>query len=184
MKGARRLFGSLTEAAPAPAEAAVRGLAEQLHASARARLGRALALLHVDTGSCGGCEIQIRAARGAVHDLARFGLGFVASPRHADVLLVTGVLTHAMHAPLRAAWEAMADPKWVVALGDCALDGGLFRGSYAASGGTQAALAVDLTIPGCPPAPARIVEGLRALVEVNAPPLARPPPPARRTPPR
>lgn len=146
----------------------IASLAGRLAAAAQERLGRGLAIMHVDTGSCGGCELELRALSGIVYDLERFGLRFVASPRHADVLLVTGPLTRNLVEALRQAWIATPDPKWVVAVGDCAVDGGVFKGSYAVMGGIDPAVTVDLTISGCPPAPERILAGLRALLEANA----------------
>lgn len=143
-------------------------LVTRLDAAAQTRLGRSLALRHVDTGSCNGCELELRALRGVFYDLAQYGLRFVESPRHADVLVVTGPLTRNMREALEAAWDATPDPKWVVAVGDCAVDGGVFRGSYAVEDGASAAVPVDLTISGCPPTPARILAGLRALLEANA----------------
>jgi len=142
-------------------------LAAHLDATARVRLGRSLALCHVNTGSCNGCELELRALRGVFYDLERYGLRFVANPRHADVLLVTGPLTRNLRGALEQAWDATPEPKWVVAIGDCAVDGGVFRGSYAVLDGTGQAIPVDLTITGCPPAPARILSALRALVEAN-----------------
>jgi len=146
----------------------IASLAGRLAAAAQERLGRGLAIMHVDTGSCGGCELELRALSGIVYDLERFGLRFVASPRHADVLLVTGPLTRNLVEALRQAWIATPDPKWVVAVGDCAVDGGVFKGSYAVMGGIDPAVIIDLTISGCPPAPDRILAGLRALLEANA----------------
>jgi len=154
---------------PAPADpAATASLAERLDAAAQDRLGRSLALRHVNTGSCNGCELELRALRGVFYALEQYGLRFVDSPRHADVLLVTGPLTHNLREALEAAWDATPEPKWVVAVGDCAVDGGVFKGSYAVLGGTGASVPVDLTISGCPPTPARILAGLRALLEANA----------------
>ncbi|WP_158921880.1 NADH-quinone oxidoreductase subunit B family protein [Acidisphaera sp. S103] len=143
-------------------------LAARLEAAAQARLGRGLAIRHVNTGSCNGCELELRALNNVLYDLERFGLRFVESPRHADVLLVTGPLTRNLRTALEQAWDATPDPKWVVAVGDCAVDGGVFKGSYAVLGGTGLAVPVDLTIGGCPPPPARILAGLRALLEANA----------------
>lgn len=143
-------------------------LAGRLEAGAQTPLGRSLALLHIDAGSCGGCEVELRALRRAVYDLERFGICFVASPRHADVLLITGPVTRNMVEALELAHAAMPDPKLVVALGDCAVDGGVFKGSYAITGGVGTTLPVDLLISGCPPAPERILAGLRALLEANA----------------
>lgn len=146
-------------------------LAERLEATSRRRLGRSLSILHIDTGSCNGCEAELRALTGALYDLERYGLTFVESPRHADILLVTGPLTANLRDALEQAWDATPDPKWVVALGDCAIDGGVFKGSYAVLGGVGISVPVDLTIGGCPPSPARILAGLRALLEVNRGPL-------------
>jgi len=147
---------------------ATAALAARLNAAAQARLGHSLSIRHVDAGSCNGCELEMRALRGAVYDLERFGLRFVESPRHADVLMVTGPLTRNLSDALEATWYATPDPKWVVAVGDCAVDGGVFKGSYAVLEGIAAALPVDLTISGCPPSPARLLAGLRALLEVHA----------------
>jgi Ni,Fe-hydrogenase III small subunit len=153
--------------APVDAETAV-SLAGRLEAASRARLGRSLAIRHVDAGSCGGCEIEVRALTNIIYDLERFGLTFVTSPRHADVLLVTGPLTRNLVEALEQAWTATPDPKFVVAVGDCAVDGGVFKGSYAIAGGVGTTLPVDLLISGCPPSPERILAGLRALLEANA----------------
>ena len=154
---------------PAPVDdAATQALVERLAAAAQLRLGRSLAIRQVDAGSCNGCELEIHMLNSIVYDLERFGLRFVASPRHADVLLVTGPVTRNMHEALVRTWQATPDPKWVVAVGDCASDGGVFRGSYAISGGVDAAVPVDLTIRGCPPTPAQLLDGLRSLLEANA----------------
>jgi len=149
-------------------EETVASLAERLQAASQRQLGRSLALLHVDTGSCNGCEVELRALNGPLYALERHGLRFVDSPRHADVLLVTGPLTRNLRQALEQAWDATPDPKWVVAVGDCAVDGGVFKGSYAVLGGTGNGVPVDLTISGCPPSPARLLAGLRALLEANA----------------
>ena len=143
-------------------------LAARLEAAGQTRLGRGLAIRHVNTGSCGGCELELRALSNVFYELERFGLQFVESPRHADVLLVTGPLTRNLRKALEQAWDATPDPKWVVAIGDCAVDGGVFKGSYAALGGTGLCIPVDLKIGGCPPPPARILAGLRSLLEANA----------------
>jgi Ni,Fe-hydrogenase III small subunit len=155
---------------PGPVDAAtVESLAERLNAASQARLGHGLAIRHVNTGSCNGCELELRALTGVLYDLTRFGLRFVDTPRHADVLLVTGPLTQNLRQALEQAWDATPDPKWVVALGDCAVDGGVFKGSYAVRGGTGTSVPVDLTISGCPPSPSRILSGLRALLQANSP---------------
>ena len=157
--------GSLTEPAPAPDEAALAELATKVDRAAQARLGRSLAIRQVDAGSCNGCELEIHALSNAFYDLERFGLRFVASPRHADVLLVTGPVTKNMRQALERTWNATPDPKWVVAVGDCALDGGMFRGSYACVGGVSEVVPVDLHIKGCPPSPTDLLKGLLALLE-------------------
>jgi Ni,Fe-hydrogenase III small subunit len=155
----------LTEPAPDPDDAAAAELAAALDASARVRLGRSLAIRQVDAGSCNGCELEINALNNAFYDLERFGLKFVASPRHADVLLVTGPVTKNMREALERTYRATPDPKWVVAVGDCADDGGLFVGSYACVGGVGAVIPVDIHIKGCPPSPLQILKGLIALLE-------------------
>src|SRR6476661_8692113 len=152
--------GPLTEPAPAPDEAALAELAQSVERVARRRLGRSLSIRQVDAGSCNGCELEIHALSNAFYDLERFGLRFVASPRHADVLLVTGPVTRNMREALERTYRATPDPKWVVAVGDCALDGGCFAGSPAIVGGVGDVVPVDLHVGGCPPAPATILKGL------------------------
>jgi Ni,Fe-hydrogenase III small subunit len=159
--------GPATLPAPAPDPATTDMLAERLAAAAQTRLGRSLAIRHVDAGSCNGCELEIQMLTSVIYDLERFGLRFVASPRHADVLLVTGPVTRNMQAALLRTWQATPDPKWVLAVGDCAIDGGVFKGSYAVSGGVAGAVPVDLSIRGCPPTPAQLLDGLRCLLEAN-----------------
>ena len=154
----------LTEAAPPVDDAAAHELAAALDRTARRKLGRSLAIRQVDAGSCNGCELEINALNNVFYDLERFGLKFVASPRHADVLLVTGPVTKNMREALERTWAATPEPKWVVALGDCAKDGGVFAGSYACIGGVAAVVPVALHIPGCPPSPQRILAGLIALL--------------------
>ena len=154
----------LTEPAPEAAEAAMAEFAAALDRLSRQRLGRSLAIREVDAGSCNGCELEINALNNAFYDLERFGLHFVASPRHADVLLVTGPVTKNMREALERTYRATPDPKWVVAVGDCALNGGLFAGSYAIVGGVDAVVPVDLHIPGCPPSPLDLLKGLLALL--------------------
>src|ERR1700716_868528 len=159
------LKSPLTEASPGPDDAALKELAASVERAARRRLGRSLSIREVDAGSCNGCELEIHALNNAFYDLERFGLGFVASPRHADVLLVTGPVTRNMREALAQTWAATPDPKWVVAIGDCAIDGGVFKGSYAIDGGIDTAVPVDLTIRGCPPTPTAMLRGLLALLE-------------------
>ena len=156
--------GPLTEPAPKPDETMLAELAVSLDRAARARLGRSLSIREVDAGSCNGCELEIHALGNAFYDLERFGLRFVASPRHADVLMVTGPVTKNMREALARTYNATPDPKWVVAVGDCAADGGLFAGSYAVSGGVNTVVPVDLHVRGCPPPPTEILKGLIALI--------------------
>jgi len=160
--------GPVTEPAPAADEAALAALAGRLDGAARRRLGRSLSIREVDAGSCNGCELEIHALNNAFYDLERFGLRFVASPRHADVLMVTGPVTKNMAEALRRTYVATPDPKWVVAVGTCALDGGLFAGSYAVVGGVSKVVPVDLHIRGCPPSPTALLSGLLALLEHSA----------------
>ncbi|WP_407165803.1 NADH-quinone oxidoreductase subunit B family protein [Bradyrhizobium sp. ORS 111] len=164
----------LTEQAPRPDDAALAELAGLVGQTARRRLGRSLSIREVDAGSCNGCELEIHALNNAYYDVERFGIRFVASPRHADVLLVTGPVTKNMREALERTYNATPNPKWVVAAGDCARDGGCFAGSYAVVGGVSAVVPVDLHIPGCPPPPLAILRGLLALlVEVDSDIAAR-----------
>jgi len=160
--------GPLTEAPPARDDVALAELAASVERAARRRLGRSLAIREVDAGSCNGCELEIHALNNAFYDLERFGLRFVASPRHADVLLVTGPVTRNMREALLRTYNATPDPKWVVAVGACAKDGGIFAGSYAVTGGVSAVVPVDLHIAGCPPTPTQLLQGLLGLLEGGA----------------
>jgi Ni,Fe-hydrogenase III small subunit len=155
----------LTESPPADDDPELLALAATVKAAAERTLGRSLAIRHVDAGSCNACELEIHALGNAFYDLERFGFRFVASPRHADVLLVTGPVTLNMREALRRTYDATPAPKWVVASGACAADGGVFAGSYAiAGGGASSVVPVDLVIPGCPPSPAALLKGLLALM--------------------
>jgi Ni,Fe-hydrogenase III small subunit len=158
----------LTEPRPARNVALEAELIERLAATSRRALGRSLSIRQVDAGSCNGCELEIHALNNVYYDLERFGLRFVASPRHADVLLVTGPVTRNMRQALERTYNATPDPKWVVAVGDCGFDGGVFAGSYACVGGVSAVIPVDLHIRGCPPTPVALLQGLLALVEQHA----------------
>ena len=158
------LQNPVTEAAPSVEDAALAELANSVDRAAKRRLGRSLSIREVDAGSCNGCELEIHALQNAFYDLERFGLRFVASPRHADVLLVTGPVTKNMREALERTYNATPDPKWVVAVGDCAADGGIFAGSYAVAGGVSNVVPVDLHIRGCPPSPIEILKGLIALL--------------------
>ena len=160
------VHGPLTESPPTADDAALAELAAQVDRAARQRLGRTLSIREVDAGSCNGCELEIHALNNVVYDLERFGLRFVASPRHADVLLVTGPVTTNMREALERTYNATPDPKWVIAVGDCARDGGVFASSYACTGGVSEVLPTDLHIPGCPPSPVALLKGLLALLEV------------------
>ncbi len=151
---------------PVPDEVS-RALAERLDAAAQARLGRSLGVFAVEAAGCGGCSLEVAALAGPHYDLERFGLRFVASQRHADVLLVAGALGRNMGEALERALACVPEPRWVVAVGECAADGGPFRGSYAVTGGVAEAVPVDLLIPGCPPTPAQVLEGLLALLSAQ-----------------
>src|SRR5260221_6326609 len=166
-------------AAPPPDEAHLAELARRLDERARARLGRSLSIREVDAGSCNGCELEIPPLPTPFYDLGRFGLPFVASPRHADVLMITGPVTRNMREGLERTYSATPDPKWVVAVGNCAVDGGLFAGSYAVIGGVSAVLPVALHIQGLPPAPIQLLCGLLRLSQTGLPPC-RPAPGSRR----
>lgn len=162
----KAIFGwTLTEKPPAVDEDGLAELAKTVQGSARRRLGRSLSIRQVDAGSCNGCELEIHALGNAFYDLERFGFHFVASPRHADVLLVTGPVTANMREALERTYAAMPNPKWVVAAGDCALNGGLFAQSYGVTGGVGAVIPVDLHIKGCPPSPRDLLAGLLTLMQ-------------------
>ena len=154
----------LTESAASLEDAELAALAAEVREGALARLGRGLSIRQVDAGSCNGCELEIHALGNAYYDLERFGLKFVASPRHADVLLVTGPVTRNMREALERTFAATPAPKWVVASGACARDGHVFKGSYAIVGGVADVVPVDLHIPGCPPSPRTLLKGLVALM--------------------
>src|SRR5437660_6971891 len=159
------LQSPVTEAAPSVEDAALAELAGSVNGAAKRRLGRSLSIREVDAGSCNGCELEIHALNNAFYDLERFGLRFVASPRHADVLMVTGPVTKNMREALARTYDAPPDPKWVIAVGDCAVNGGIFADSYAVAGGVSNVVPVDLHIRGCPPSPMNLLKGLLALLE-------------------
>lgn len=162
----RKIFktGVVTETL-APSDDEVHELVREVDARARKLFGRALAIREVDAGSCNGCEIEITGLTSPVYDSERFGIHFVASPRHADMLLVTGPVTRNMETPLRKTYEATPDPKLVVAVGDCAQTCGVFRGSYAVAGSVDQIIPVDVFVPGCPPEPAAILRGILAALD-------------------
>jgi Ni,Fe-hydrogenase III small subunit len=156
-----------------PGDHALIQVRRALDERARALLGRAVAIREVDAGSCNGCELEISGLTGPVYDSERFGVRFVASPRHADLLLVTGPVTRNMAVPLRKTWEATPDPKLVVAVGECARTCGVFRGGYAIVGSVDAVVPVDVFVDGCPPEPADILRGILRALEQWPPRPAR-----------
>ena len=158
----------LTERAPAIDDPELIALAAEVQIASNASLGRSLSIRHVDAGSCNACELEIHALGNAFYDLERFGLRFVASPRHADVLLVTGPVTRNMREALERTHASTPAPKWVIASGACAIDGHVFKGSYAIAGGVADVLPVDLRIPGCPPNPKALLRGLLAVMQGRA----------------
>jgi Ni,Fe-hydrogenase III small subunit len=161
----RSLFATpVTIPAPTPGEPMLEELHFTLAAHARRLFGRSLTIREVDAGSCNGCELEIHALNNAIYDVERFGIKFVASPRHADVLLVTGPVTHNMKVALERTYAATPDPKWVVAVGDCAAGCGVFQGSYAVVGAVDQVVPVDLHIRGCPPRPIELLKGLIGLL--------------------
>jgi len=155
----------VTLAAPTAADVAFDETARALEARARRLFGRAITIREVDAGSCNGCELEIHALNNAVYDVERFGIRFAASPRHCDVLMVTGPVTHNMKVALERTFAATPAPKWVVAVGDCASGCGVFEGSYAVVGAVDKVIPVDLHIKGCPPRPIDLLKGLIALME-------------------
>jgi Ni,Fe-hydrogenase III small subunit len=162
--------GPATEAGPTAGDPELEELGRALRREAGRRLGKSLSIREVDAGSCNACELEINALSNAYYDVERFGIRFVASPRHADVVLVTGPVTKNMREALERVYSATPDPKWVVAVGECACTGGLFRDSYACVGGVAEVLPVDLKIHGCPPRPIELLRGLLALLQKNARP--------------
>ncbi len=153
-------IGIVSEPAP-KADEGLR-LRDGLQDQIRTVLGRALCIRHVDAGSCNGCELEIHALNNPIYNLEGLGIKFVASPRHADLLLVTGPVSRNMEVALRRTYEATPDPKLVVALGDCGCTGGIFGESYASCGRVSNVIPVDVAIPGCPPRPVRILQGILA----------------------
>jgi len=161
------LNAPLTEVSPRVDDPVVVTLARELDTAAQRRLGRSLSIRTVDAGSCNGCELELNALNNAFYDLERFGLRFVASPRHADVLTVTGPVTGHMRQALERTYDAMPRPKWVVAIGRCARDGGVFAASHSCLNGVHAVVPVDLWIAGCPPTPLDLLKGLLTLLQRN-----------------
>ncbi|MDF9393303.1 MULTISPECIES: NADH-quinone oxidoreductase subunit B family protein [Methylococcus] len=164
--------GVLTEKVPKPPspgigvaerEEAIEQVGRALKGIVDKRFRGSLAIRQVDAGSCNGCELEIHALNNVYYDVERFGVHFVASPRHADVLLVTGPVSRHMEAALKRTYEATPDPKWVIAVGDCGACGGEFGVSYASCGAVSNVIPVDLAIPGCPPSPLALLQGLLSL---------------------
>lgn len=151
--------GIKTEAPPAPDDA-LRVVSRELDTVVLKHFGRALAIRHVDAGSCNGCELEIHAMNSAYYNLERLGIKFVASPRHADMLLVTGPVSRNMEEALRHTYDATPEPKLVVAIGDCGCDGGIFGESYASCGRVANVIPVDVAVQGCPPTPLAIMQGI------------------------
>jgi len=165
----RRIFrtGILTEPPPEPAAGARREV-ERLHDELLAVLGRALTIREVDAGSCNACELEVHALNNPYYNLEGRGIKFVASPRHADMLLVTGPVTKNMENALLRAYECTPDPKLVVAVGDCGCNGGVFGESYASCGAVERVVPVDVRVPGCPPAPLALMQGILAAVRKSS----------------
>ncbi len=161
--------GVITE--PPPADSTFTTLGGELKRGLSRHFRGSIAIRHVDAGSCNGCELEIHALNNAFYNVERYGVHFVASPRHADVLLVTGPVSRHMEAALRRTWEAMPDPKWVIASGTCACEGGEFGISYASCGAVENVIPVDLRIPGCPPSPTALLSGLLQLMQT---PIVKP----------
>src|SRR6478736_6879354 len=155
--------GILTEQPP-ETDGALRVISERLQAGVLRWFAGALTIRHVDAGSCNGCELEIHAANNPYYNLEGLGIKFVASPRHADLLLVTGPVSRNMEEALRRTYDAMPEPKLVVAIGDCGCDGGVFGENYASRGRVSNVIPVDVAVPGCPPEPAAIIQGILTAV--------------------
>ena len=157
--------GIVTEPLPDAAEAEIRVVGRRLEEAVRKRFRGSLTIRQVDAGSCNGCELEIHAINNPLYNCERFGIHFTASPRFADLLLVTGPVAFNMEVALRRTYAATPDPKLVVAVGDCGRDGGIFGTSYASLGGVASVIPVDVVIPGCPPTPVDLLHGILAAVE-------------------
>ena len=160
--------GFVSEPAPQP-DPALRTREQALQAEILKVFGQAVAIRHVDAGSCNGCELEIHALNGPHYNIDGLGVKFSASPRHVDVLLVTGPVSRHMEAALKRAYDAIPDPKWVVAMGECACTGGMFGESYASCGKISNVIPVDVEVPGCPPTPTALLQGILAAVSKGAP---------------
>jgi len=162
-----RKIGVVTEPLPAAAEPALQQVGERLRAAIGARFAGSLAIRQVDAGSCNGCELEIHALNNSFYDIERFGVHFVASPRHADMLLVTGPVSRHMEAALKRTYDATPNPKLVIAVGECGANGGEFGVSYASCGAVSNVIPVDAAIPGCPPTPLALMQGILAAITVS-----------------
>jgi len=169
-------IGIKTEPAPAPADAP--DAERRLHEAVLRVLGRALTIRQVDAGSCNGCELEIHALGNPYYNLEGMGIRFVASPRHADLLLVTGPVSKHMAIALRRTYDATPEPKLVVAVGDCGCTGGIFGESYASLGRVRNVIPVDVEVPGCPPTPTALLRGILAAIDPRRPAVPPAPPPA------
>jgi Ni,Fe-hydrogenase III small subunit len=161
-------IGIKTEPAPAPDDA-LRVGAQRLEQAMLEKLGRALVIRHVDAGSCNGCEIEIHALNNPYYNLEALGIKFAASPRHADLLLVTGPVSKNMEVAVKRAYESTPDPKLVVAVGDCGCSGGIFGESYASCGRVANVIPVDVAVPGCPPTPAALMRAILTAITGSRP---------------
>ncbi len=158
--------GIKTEAAPG-ADEALRAVAQRLQSEILENFAGALTIRHVDAGSCNGCELEINALHNPYYNLEGLGIKFVASPRHADLLLVTGPVSRNMETALKRTYEAMPEPKLVVAVGDCGCTGGIFGESYASCGRVSNVIPVDVAVPGCPPTPYVLMQGILTAISVQ-----------------
>lgn len=161
--------GIKTEAPPQPDDA-LRVEAQRLQENILRHVGRALAIRHVDAGSCNGCELEIHALNNAYYNIEGLGIKFVASPRHADMLLVTGPVARHMEIALKRTYDAMPEPRLVVAVGDCGCDGGIFGESYASCGKISGVIPVDVAAPGCPPTPIVLLQAILTAITGGTPP--------------
>ena len=160
--------GLVTEPPPPPDEAL--RMREALHERIQKVIGRALCIRHIDAGSCNGCELEIHALNNPIYNIEGLGIRFVASPRHADLLLVTGPVSKHMEVALRRTYDATPDPKLVVAIGDCGCTGGIFGESYATRGRVSNVIPVDVAVAGCPPSPTRIMEAILTAISTSRAP--------------
>ncbi|MDA8420997.1 MAG: NADH-quinone oxidoreductase subunit NuoB [Pseudomonadota bacterium] len=166
-------IGIITENLPPQEEPVLRAVGAELQEAVAARFRGSLAIRQVDAGSCNGCELEIQALNNPYYGIERFGVHFVASPRHADLLLVTGPVSRHMEEALRRTYSATPDPKFVIAVGDCGASGGEFAVSYACAGAVSNVIPVDAVIVGCPPAPFALMQGILEAIGVRRPATAR-----------